>query len=213
MRKIVITEFVSLDGIIEAPGGPEKDGSPGFELAGWTVKYFDAEVLSALSATFDAPFDMLMGRRTYEIFAAHWPGVAAKGLEMGMDEGEVALARKFDAATKYVATHRPESLSWFKSEALGADVVGRLRELKSQQGPRLLVQGSAMLSHMLLANDLVDEVRLLVYPVVLGKGKRLFVGGAAPSAFKLVTSSVSPGGVLALVYERSGEVQLGSFGP
>jgi dihydrofolate reductase len=172
--------------------GPEEDTSCDFELGGWTVKYFDEVVGATLGDTFSAPFDLLLGRRTYDIFAAHWPRVASDPVAAGVDEGEGALARTFNAVTKYVATHFPNTLKWQKSEALGADIVARLRELKQTDGPILLVQGSSDLIQTLLANDLVDEFRLLIFPVVLGKGKRLFGRGTAPAAFKVRNRPLHP---------------------
>jgi dihydrofolate reductase len=211
MRKIVVGVFVSLDGVMQGPGGPEEDTSGDFELGGWTVKHFDDFVGATLGETFSAPFDLLLGRRTYDIFAAHWPRVASDPVAAGVDEGEGALARTFDAVTKYVATHFPNTLKWQNSEALGADIVARLRELKQTDGPILLVQGSSDLIQTLLANDLVDEFRLLIFPVVLGKGKRLFGSGTAPAAFKVTKSATSPNGVLAVTHKRAGNIQIGSF--
>jgi dihydrofolate reductase len=211
MRRIVVGEFISLDGVIQGPGGPEEDTSGGFEHGGWTVPYFDEAVGAALGETFSAPFDLLLGRRTYDIFADHWPRVAADPGAAGVGEDEAALARAFNAITKYVATHSPDTLTWQNSEALGADIAARLSELKRTDGPILLVQGSSALVQTLLAHDLVDEIRLLIFPVVLGKGKRLFGGGTAPGAFKVTKSATSPSGVLAVTYERAGDIRVGSF--
>lgn len=211
MRRIVISSFVSLDGVMQAPGGPEEDPSGGFEHGGWTVQLFDETVGAALGDVFAAPFDLLLGRRTYDIFAAHWPLLASDAAPAGVDEGELQIARRFDAATKYVATHRPQSLAWRNSEALGRDVVARLRELKASAGPVLLVQGSSELIQTLLVADLVDEFRLFTFPLVLGKGKRLFGSGTMPAAFDLVESIVSPSGVMMARLARAGDVKTGSF--
>lgn len=211
MRKIVAGAFVSLDGVMQAPGGPEEDTDGGFAHGGWTVPYFDEAVGAAMDETLSVPYDLLLGRRTYDIFAAHWPHVEHDPAADGFDQGSSDLGRAFDAVTKYVATHSPETLSWANSEALGEDVVARLRALKQTDGPVLLVQGSSELIQTLLAADLVDEVRLLVFPVVLGRGKRLFGAGTIPAAFRLASSTASPSGVVVAVYERAGEIETGSF--
>jgi dihydrofolate reductase len=196
MRKIVVGAFVSLDGVMQAPGGPEEDPTGGFQHGGWTVPYWDDVTGAAMGETFSAPFDLLLGRKTYDIFAAHWPYVQMDPKASDFDALNVEIARRFNAITKYVATHRPESLTWQNSRGLGTDVVGALRELKKQDGPTLLTQRSGKLVHLLLSHDLVDELRLLTYPLVLGRGKRFFGIDAAPAAFQLVTSKVSPNGAV-----------------
>lgn len=211
MRKIVVGAFVSLDGVMQAPGGPEEDPTGGFAHGGWTVPYWDDTAGAAMGKTFSEPLDLLLGRKTYDIFAAHWPHVQQDPAASGFDALNGDIARKFNAMTKYVATHRPETLAWQNSEALGSDVVARLRALKKEDGPMLLTQGSSELVHTLLEHDLVDELRLLVYPVLLGRGKRLFTERADPAAFKLASSIVSPSGVIVAIYERAGEVKTGSF--
>lgn len=155
---------------------------------------------------FSAPFDLLLGRRTYDIFAGYWPHITDEADPFSAD-----IARTFNQATKYVATHHGETLTWENSQWLGQDILARLRELKRTQGPVLLVQGSSTLMQQLLANDLVDELRLLTYPVLLGGGKRLFDDNAAPAAFTLTHSVVSPGGVIVAHYRRAGAVKTGSF--
>jgi dihydrofolate reductase len=211
MRKIVVSAFVSLDGVMQAPGGPQEDTAGGFDQGGWTVNLFDETLGASLGGVFATPFDLLLGRKTYDIFAAHWPRLASDTPPAGIDEGEVAMARTFDGATKYVATHRPETLAWRNSEALGGDVVARLRQLKDTKGPILLVQGSSTLIQTLLADDLIDEFRLFIFPLVLGRGKRLFGKGTVPAAFQLVESSASPSGVLVTTFKRAGSIQTGSF--
>ena len=212
MRKIVVGAFVSLDGVMQAPGGPEEDQSGGFRFGGWTVPYWDDAVLgAAMGKTFSAPFDLLLGRRTYDIFAAYWPHQVRDPSAGAFDALTAQIAERFDTITKYVATHRPDSLGWKNSRALGPDVAGAIRELKQGEGPMLLTQGSSELVHLLLEHDLVDELRLLVYPVVLGRGKRLFSDGSAPRALELASSTVSPRGVIVTTYERAGEVRTGSF--
>lgn len=211
MRKIVVGAFVSLDGVMQAPGGPEEDPTGGFAHGGWTTPFWDDTVGAAMGKTFSEPLDLLLGRRTYDIFAAHWPYVQQDVKASDFDALNVDIARMFNAMTKYVATHRPETLGWQNSQALGSDVVARLRALKKEDGPVLLTQGSSELVHTLFEHDLVDELRLLVYPVVLGRGKRLFNERASAAAFKLTSSVVSPSGVVIASYERAGEVTAGSF--
>ena len=211
MRKVIATAFVSLDGVMQAPGGPEEDPTGGFKYGGWTVPYWDDATDAAMGQVFSSPFALLLGRKTYDIFAAHWPHVDVDPSAGAFDELNAQVARTFNEATKYVATHSPETLSWRNSESLGNNVPRRIRELKAQSGPLLLVQGSSVLLQILLAHDLVDEIRLLIYPVVFGRGKRFFGGGTLPAAFKLTSSSSAPSGVLIATYERAGEIKTGSF--
>lgn len=211
MRRIVTAAFVSLDGVMQAPGGPQEDPSGGFRHGGWTFPYFDEAVGAAIGEGFAQGFDLLLGRRTYDIFAAHWPHVATDPAAPTYDEGSAGIAATFNAVTKYVATHAPDTLSWENSEWLGEDVVERLKEVKKCDGPMLLTQGSSELIQELLAADLIDEFRLLVYPLVLGRGKRLFGEGTLPAAFRLTRSHSTPNGVLIASYERAGAVNTGSF--
>jgi dihydrofolate reductase len=209
MRKIVVSAFVSVDGVMQAPGGPEEDTSGGFELGGWTFPFFDETVGGAIGEMFAEPFDLLLGRKTYDIFAAHWPKVAAD--PKPADEMSATIAKRFDAVTKYVLTHRADSLEWVNSKGLGADPVATLRALKKEEGSNLLTQGSSEVVHLLLANDLVDELRLIVYPAVLGKGKRLFDGASVPRTLRLVKSKVAANGTIIATYAKGGEVKTGSF--
>jgi dihydrofolate reductase len=211
MRKIVAGAFISLDGVMQAPGGPEEDPTGGFKVGGWTTTYWDDVIGHAMSEGFSQPFDLLLGRKTYDIFAAHWPFVETDPKASAFDALNVQIANMFNNLTKYVATHHPDTLTWRNSRALGNDAVAAVRELKKGDGPQLLTQGSTELLQLLLAHDLIDELRLLTYPLVLGKGKRLFGEGAIPAAFKLVKSAVSPSGVFIATYERAGEIQTGSF--
>ena len=204
MRKLIVAAFVSLDGVMQAPGGPAEDSSNGFAFGGWTVPHVDEAFGEAMGALFAQPFELLLGRRTYDIFAGHWPRVPEDGEDAG-------IARPFNATTKHVATHRPESLDWQNSRALGDDVIAAVRALKHQDGPTLLTQGSSDLVQQLLASDLVDEIRLLTFPVLLGAGKRLFDGQAMPATFKLDSGVVSPNGIVITRYVRAGEVRTGSF--
>ena len=200
MRKIVAATFVSLDGVMQAPGGPQEDPAGGFKFGGWTFHYWDDAMGAVMGETFSKPYALLLGRKTYDIFAAHWP-----------HQKDDPIAESFNAVTKYVATHRPDSLSWHNSQSLGPDAVATLRKLKTEDGPDLLLQGSSDLIQTLLAHDLIDEISLLIFPLVLGKGKRLFGEGTMPAAFKLTRSQASSTGVIMATYERGGEIKVGSF--
>jgi len=201
MRKIVAGAFVSLDGVMQAPGGPEEDPTGGFEHGGWTVPYWDEPMGHFMDACFSQPFDLLLGRKTYEIFAAHWPFV-------GEDD---PIGRIFNEVTKYVATSSCSPLTWKNSVALTGDVVAEVARLKQGTGPVLLTQGSSMLLQTLLAHDLIDEFRLLTFPLILGPGKKLFGQGSKAGALKLAESSVSTTGVTMSVYARAGNVKTGTF--
>jgi dihydrofolate reductase len=201
MRKIIAATFVSLDGVMQAPGGPDEDPTGGFQFGGWTFHYWDEVGGAEISEAFSKPFDLLLGRRTYDIFAAYWPY---------QPEGD-PIAKSFNAVTKYVATHSPDTLTWHNSKPLGPDVVASLRDLKQEDGPDLLIQGSSDLIHQLLKADLIDEIRLFIFPLLLGKGKRVFGDDALPAAFKLTKSKTSTTGVIMATYERGGEIRTGSF--
>jgi len=199
MTKIIAATFVSLDGVMQAPGGPEEDPVGGFKFGGWTFHYFDEVGGAAMEELFSKPFALLLGRRTYDIFAAYWP------------YQKDPIADAFNPATKYVATHRPDTLTWQNTQSLGPDIVATLRRLKQEDGPDLLIQGSGNLIQTLLANGLIDEIRLMIFPLLLGKGKRLFGNDAMPAAFRLARSRTSSTGVIIATYERSGEIEVGSF--
>jgi dihydrofolate reductase len=201
MRKVVAAAFVSLDGVMQAPGGPPEDPTGGFTHGGWTVNYWDEPMGQFMGKTFSKPFDLLLGRKTYEIFAAHWPFV----------EGDDPIASTFNAVTKYVATSSTEPLTWRNSVALRGDVAAEITRLKQADGPDLLTQGSSVLLQTLLAHDLIDEFRLLIFPLVLGPGKRLFGQGVKPGALKLAETTVSTTGVIMSIYDRAGAVSTGSF--
>lgn len=202
MRKIIVGAFVSLDGVMQAPGGPHEDPVGGFKYGGWAFPYFDEAMGEAVDEMFAKPFDLLLGRKTYDIFAAHWPYVGA----------DDPIGPLFDRVTKYVATRNPDlKLDWQNSQTLGTDVVAALRKLKSEEGPDLLTQGSTNFLQTLFRNDLVDEMYVSYFPVVLGKGKKLFGDGTKPMALKLVSSKVSGTGVTVNKYLRAGEVVTGSF--
>jgi len=204
MRKVIVAAFISLDGVMQAPGGPQEDTSGGFTHGGWIVPYAEEVFGQAMQALFSQPFELLLGRRTYDIFAGYWPKVKD-------DTEDFSIANLFNSVAKHVATHEPDSLGWHNSRALGTDVVAAVGALKQQDGADLLTQGSADLVRQLLAAGLVDELQLLINPVLLGRGKRLFGDDAVPGAFALQHSQVSPKGVIIARYVRVGEVATGSF--
>lgn len=202
MRKVVTGAFVSLDGVMQAPGGPKEDPANGFTLGGWVVPYMDEVFGQAITEMFDQPFDLLLGRKTYEIFAAQWPYA-----EGGDDD---FVARRFNSTTKYVATRSGMMLTWKGSVALH-DAAADVARLKREDGPSLLTQGSSDLIQTLLANDLIDEIATFTFPIVLGKGKKLFGDGAKPAAFALTDNKVSTKGVTIARYERVGDVVTGDY--
>ncbi|MFB3908899.1 MAG: dihydrofolate reductase family protein [Candidatus Eisenbacteria bacterium] len=203
MRKLIVAEHISLDGVMQAPGGPDEDPADGFGLGGWTVPYADDAIGQELRDLFSQPFDLLLGRRTYDIWAAYWPRIPA-------GSGNT-IANLFNTVPKHVATHGSDPLAWRNSHALEGDFAGAIRALKEQGGANLLTWGSAGIVHQLLAAGLVDEFRLMIYPVVLGRGKRLFGDESRPSAFTLTHWTSTPGGVVLARYERSGDVRTGTF--
>ena len=198
MRKIIVLTFITLDGVMQAPGGPTEDTSGNFTHGGWTVPYFDEFLGQVMTEQMSRPFDLLLGRKTFEIFASYWPQHA--------DEGP-----GINQATKYVASNTLTQHEWNKSVFLKGDVAGQVRKLKQQDGPELQVHGSATLIQMLLERDLVDEFWLKIFPVTLGIGKRLFDNGTIPAAYTLVESKSSPNGVIVTSFKRAGEVKTGSF--
>lgn len=204
MRKLIVAAFVTLDGVMQAPGGPQEDTSGGFGYGGWLVPHADEQFGQAMQALFSQPFELVLGRRTYDIFAGYWPKVAA-------DSQNSPMAELFNGVAKHVATHRPDSLDWHNSHALGDDLSGAIRALKQQPGDTLLTQGSAEVVRQLLAADLVDELRLLIHPILLGPGKRLFGSDAQAAAFTLRESFATSTGVLLAHYDRKRDVQTGSF--
>jgi dihydrofolate reductase len=201
MRKVVAGTFMSIDGVMQAPGGPEEDPTGGFAYGGWSVNYWDDAMMAEIGKSMADPFDLLLGRKTYEIFAAHWPYAG--------DDNPVAS--KFNTITKYVATSSTAPLSWKNSVAIRGNVAAEIAGLKQTDGANLLIQGSSQLIQTLLANDLIDEFNLRIFPLVLGSGKRLFGAGAMPAALKLVDSRTSATGVTANSYRRAGEIKAGTF--
>jgi dihydrofolate reductase len=199
MRKIRAATFISLDGVMQAPGGPEEDPSGGFRFGGWTAPYWDDVLGSLMGEAMGEDYDLLLGRRTYEIFAAFWPF---------MDD---EIGRKFNSIDKHVVAGADTPLTWAGSHRLEGDLAGAVRKLKDTAGRDLLIQGSSEVIHALLANDLIDELTVLTFPLVLGRGKRLFDDGSRPHAWTLARTRSSTTGVVVSTYKRDGEVQTGSF--
>ena len=200
MRKLIVAAFVSLDGVMQAPGGPQEDPTGGFRFGGWTVPYWDAATGEAIGEIFGRPFALLLGRKTYEIFAAHWP-----------HSDEEPIASQFNQATKYVATSSDAPLEWANSVKLDGDLPDAVARLKREDGPDLLTQGSSVLVQSLLAAGLVDELNLLVFPLLLGKGKRLIGEDVRPGELELVSSRTAATGVTIVRYRPAGPVRTGSF--
>ena len=197
MRKIRIIEHISLDGVIQGPGGPKEDN---YRHGGWAVPHADPATGEAIVAGQGETFDLLLGRRTYDIFAGFWPKT-----------DKSPMADSLNAATKYVATHRPDSLEWGPVEELGSDIVAGIRRIKEKGGPDLIVWGSSTLTPVLLEHGLADEVLLLVYPILLGTGKRFFSDGAPPRELALVATKAASSGVVISTYRPSGPLRTGSF--
>ena len=198
MRKIIVLSFITLDGVMQGPGGPTEDITGNFTYGGWTVPYFDDFLGQTMLEQMSRPFDLLLGRKTFEIFAAYWPH----------HEDEGAGINK---ATKYVASNTLTKHEWNKSVFLKSNVVDEIKKLKQQDGPELQVHGSGNLIQTLLEHDLVDEFWLKIFPVTLGAGKRLFDKGTLPASYTLVESKSLPSGVIIADFERAGEVKTGSF--
>jgi dihydrofolate reductase len=197
MRTLAVNTFMSLDGVMQAPGGPEEDPTGGFMHGGWAANYFDDEMMGQVA---DAdPYELLLGRGTYEIFAAHWP----------YDEGPIA--DQLNSTRKHVASTTLEQVEWNNSTLITGDVAEYVATLRSQDGPEIQVHGSPGLIQTLLEHDLIDEYRLWIFPVVLGTGKRFFGDGTIPGGLKLVATRASKTGVTINTYERAGDVNSGSF--
>lgn len=198
MRKIIVLTFLTLDGVMQAPGGPDEDTRSGFTYGGWTVPYFDEFLGDVMAEQMSKPFDLLLGRKTFEIFASYWPHHKEEGAGI-------------NNATKYVASNTLDHHEWNKSVFLKGDVVAEIKKLKEQDGPELQVHGSGNFIQTLLENDLVDEFWLKIFPITLGVGKRLFDKGTIPAAFTLTESKSSPSGVIVATFKRAGDIKTGSF--
>ena len=200
MRKLTIIEHISLDGIVQAPGDPEEDTAGGFAHGGWAVPHFDPAVGEAIDAASGTGFDLLLGRGTYDIFAGYWPKAAPS-----------PMADSLNGARKYLATHRGESLAWGPAQDLGADIVAGVRAVKAGDGPDLIVWGSPTVTPVLLEHELADEIVLLVFPILLGTGKRLFADGTPPRELTLAGTKAAASGVIISTYRPNGPLRTGSF--
>jgi dihydrofolate reductase len=200
MRELIVNTFLTLDGVMQAPGGPEEDDSGGFTYGGWSVNYWDEQMRQVMTEAMSTPFDLVLGRRTYDIFAAYWPHAP-----------EEAGAKPLNDATKYVVSRNRPTLEWEKSVLIEGDTAEGIAALKEEDGPELQVHGSGNLIQTLMRYNLVDRYRLWVFPLVIGSGKRLFSDGTIPSGLKLVDSQVSTTGVVIGTYEPAGEIVTGSF--
>ncbi len=197
MRKIIVLEHISLDGVIQAPGGPDEDTNSGFAYGGWIAPHSDPILGTALRKQMNSPFDLLLGRKTFDIWAPYWP--------QHVDAWPGA-----NTATKYIASNTLTSSNWNPSVFLSGDIAEKVAELKQQPGPDLHVWGSSNLLQTLIKHDLVDTFWLMIYPITLGRGKRLFAEGTIPAAFKVTESIVTPNGVIVVNYERAGALPTGS---
>jgi len=200
MRKLTGAVFLSLDGVMQAPGGPEEDPSGGFRFGGWTFPFFDESAQAPMGKFLDEEYDLLLGKRTYDIFSAYWP--------YNQDN---PIGERFQRINKYVLTHSEEPLTWENSRELSGDTADAVRDLKQSQGRDLLIQGSSTLYSPLLSARLIDRLILMTFPVLLGEGKRIFEGSEKPSALKLVDHFISDKGVVFTTYEPAGEVPTGTF--
>jgi dihydrofolate reductase len=198
MRRIIVLTFITLDGVMQAPGGPTEDTSGNFTYGGWTVPYFDEVGGQVMSEQMSKPFDLLLGRKTFELFASYWPQHQEEGAGI-------------NKATKYVASNTLTSHAWSKSVFLNGNVADKIKQLKQQDGLDLQVHGSSNLIQTLLKHDLIDEFWLKIFPVTLGMGKRLFGKGTLPVSFALVDAKTTPSGVIIANFKREGEVKTGSF--
>ncbi len=199
MRKITVLMMVTIDGVMQSPSEPEEDTSLGFKLGGWAVPFVDGALGEIIDKEMSESFDMLLGTKTYGIFAAYWP----------KQSGTIADA--FNKATKYVVSDKPVDLSWKESIGITGDVVSKLKTLKQEDGPMLQVWGSGKLIQTLLKNDLVDELRLRIFPVTVGSGQRLFAEGTIPASFELTESGALSNGIIIANYKRAGEFKTGSM--
>jgi len=200
MRKLLVNTFLTLDGVMQAPGGPGEDDDDGFTKGGWSVTYWDEHMGEVMARFTSEPFDLLLGRKTYDLFAAYWPKVSDE------DGG-----KPLNDATKYVVSHGRPQLDWATSILIEGDAVAGIAALKQSDGPELQVHGSGNLMQTLLRHNLVDEFRLWVFPVVIGSGKRLFDDGVVPAGLKLIDSTISSTGVVIGTYQPAGEIPIGSF--
>jgi dihydrofolate reductase len=201
MRRVFVTTFLTLDGVMQAPGGPGEDVDAGFAHGGWSVNYWDDRMGQVMDEALGRPFALLLGRRTYDIFAGYWPTAP-----------EEAGGKPLNDATKYVVSRQRPTLEWSNSVLLQGEAAETVAALKREDGPELQVHGSGNLIQTLLRHNLIDQLRVWVFPVVVGSGKRLFADGTVPAGLRLVDSTVSTTGVVIATYEPAGELVTGSFG-
>jgi dihydrofolate reductase len=202
MRKIITATFITMDGVMQAPGGPEEDPSENFAYGGWQAYLGDDVTEKAIAKYFVEPFELLLGRVTYDIFASYWP-----------NHPEIEnVATPFNSTRKYVVSHSNIELPWNNSQLITGDVVEEIKKLKEMDGPDLFIWGSGKLIQTLLKHDLIDKMHILTYPVTIGSGKKLFAEGTKPKVFKITESIVSPTGVIIATYEPAGELKTGTIG-
>jgi dihydrofolate reductase len=202
MRKIITTTFVTMDGVMQAPGGPAEDASGGFAYGGWQARVLDRSLMGRLNELLQPPFAMLLGRTTYDIFAGFWP----------KQDPSNAIAKSFNDATKYVVSHEPFEPDWANTTVISEAVAATLRTLKADEGPDIIVWGSGNLIQTLLREHLIDRMHVWTYPVTIGAGKRLFADGTGPATWKLVNGKVGDAGVILATYEPAGELETGTIG-
>ena len=200
MRKLIVLSFITLDGVMQAPGGPEEDPTGGFKSGGWVFPYFDELLAKMMDKQMQHSFDLLLGRKTYEIFAAYWPYIK-----------EDPIADKFNSAKKYIVSKTLTQLNWKNATLIRDNVIQEINKLKEQNGPEIQIHGSGNLIQTLLKHDLGDELCLKIFPITLGNGKRLFAEGTPPMEFKLFESEISTSGVIVASYLRAGVVKTDSF--
>ncbi|HEY9205220.1 MAG TPA: dihydrofolate reductase family protein [Candidatus Methanoperedens sp.] len=200
MRKLIVSTFITLDGVMQAPGGPEEDPTGGFTYGGWLFNYWDDMMGQVMGEFMARPSELLLGRKTYEIFAAYWPYIK-----------DDPVADKLNSVKKYVVSRTLDKVNWNNSTLVTGNVEQAIRALKEQKGPEIQVHGSGNLIQTLLKHDLIDEFRLWIFPVTIGKGKRLFGEGTQPVHLKLIDSKTSTTGVIIATYEPAGELKTGSF--
>ena len=200
MRKIITTTFVTIDGVMQAPGGPEEDTSGDFAYGGWLVNYWDELTGNVMNRFMSLPFELLLGKRTYDIFAAFWPNA----------KNDPEVAKPFNSTRKYVVSHTPKKLSWNNSTLITGDAVAEIKKLKEMDGPDLWVHGSGNLIQTLLKNHLIDRMHVWIFPVTIGSGKRLFAEGTQTEGLRLIDSKVSKTGVIIATYEPAGPLKTGS---
>ena|SRR3989344_2208692 len=202
MRKIITTTFVTLDGVMQAPGGQKEDTTGGFEYGGWQMSFPSDEMMNSMLGGFmSTPFELLLGKTTYDIFASYWPHAKT----------DLEVANPFNSTRKYVVSHKSFNPSWHNSICISGDVVSQIKKLKQEKGPDLWIWGSGNLIQTLLENHLIDRMHLWIYPITLGTGKRLFAEGTQAERFQLIESKVSKTGVIMATYEPSGKLTTGSF--